>query len=123
MTKRPVDPIYRDEMGKFLKHETQQIIAGEEPTFPVHVARAMQAYMNDGPRAIGKSAKVPVRRGTGPKACMKKFLEAFDAWDGYVDSFDGDIDGMSYEELGKLATLEAEMHKARAEVKGVMGLG
>jgi hypothetical protein len=69
----------------------------------------------------GQRLKVPVRRGTGPKACIKRFLAAFDAWDRFVDYYDGDFDNMSSEDLGKLSILEAEMHKARAEVKGVMG--
>jgi len=70
-----------------------------------------------------KESAVPVRRGTGPKARLQAFLDAFDEWDRFVDYFDGDFDGMSCEELGKLAILEAEMHKARAGITTKLGLG
>jgi len=71
--------------------------------------------------AIGKTMKIPVRRGTGPKASIKKFIAAYDAWRAYIEYFDGDIDSMSYEELCKMGELETAMFEARAEVKGVMG--
>lgn len=70
-------------------------------------------------RVIGKTEKVPVRRGTGPKASIKRFLAAYDAW----AKFRRDNDPMEWgdEELEEDDRLFCAMFAARAEVKGVMG--
>jgi hypothetical protein len=62
---------------------------------------------------------VPVRRGTGPKARMRAFVAAFDAWRVMYDSKDGD--DMTYEELQALAKLEHDMIVAREGITGYIG--
>jgi hypothetical protein len=62
---------------------------------------------------------VPVRRGTGPKASIKKFLAAYDAWCKY--RHDNDPNEWGDEELEEDDRLYEAMQAARAEVKGVMG--
>jgi hypothetical protein len=89
-----MDPMYKDELGKFLKRETQRII-------------------DAGP--------VPARRGTGPKARLTKFLEAFDAYEAWRASRDGAEVDLNDRLLGE--ALHNAMMKARRGITTNLGLG
>jgi hypothetical protein len=70
---------------------------------------------------VEEGMSVPVRRGTGPKARLRTFLAAYDAWIEHFLSKDGD--DMSYEELCEADRLFGAMQDARNGISSFQGLG
>jgi len=68
-----------------------------------------------------KESAVPVRRGTGPKARLQAFLDAYDAYMALNLSKYGD--DMSFEELQECDRLETAMIAARMQITTKLGLG
>lgn len=72
--------------------------------------------------SIAVKTGVPTRRGTGPKARLAIFLDAFDAWAEHDSSFPS-VDDMSIEDLKEAARLFGVMIEARKGITTTQGMG
>ncbi|HEX6824865.1 MAG TPA: hypothetical protein VF077_01005 [Nitrospiraceae bacterium] len=66
---------------------------------------------------------MPMRRGTGPKARLEKFLKAFDDYEAWRAGGDGSMDDRDYNDLLLGEQLHNAMMKARKGITTKLGMG